>query len=166
MPMKPLVARAAAIVLAVVLLAPAFADEITPSHLAAARDAMIATKANRGFDDLLPALSQQVQSQLISARPDVYMQISDTVNAIALTITNRRTDLDNDAARVWANAFSEDELKAIAAFYKTPAGAKFVDVGPKVFGDSVQVAKQWSDRVREELFEKAREELKKQNIDF
>jgi uncharacterized protein len=167
MPMKRIFLRVAALGLCTTLFAaPAAAEEITPSHLAAAHDAVIAAKADRDFTDLLFTLSQQVQTQLINLRPDLYAQVSDAVNAMALQLAGRRADLDNDIARIWANAFTEDELKAIATFYKSPAGAKFVDEGPKVFTDGIQAAKGWSDRVREELLEKSREELKRRNVDF
>ncbi|HZP21759.1 MAG TPA: DUF2059 domain-containing protein [Bauldia sp.] len=142
------------------------AEEITPSHLAAAKQAVSVTKADRGFEDLLPSVSQQVQNQLITLRPDLYVQITDAVKAMALTVVNRRADLDNDIARIWAQAFTEDELKAITVFYQSPAGQKFLTTGPKVFADSVNAAKGWSDRVREELAEKSREELKRRNVDF
>ena len=157
----------AAIAVSVMLLAAsAPADQITPSHLAAAHETVVSSKASANFDDLLPVISQQVQNQLITLRPDLYSQISDAVQATVLQLVGRRADLDNDVARIWANAFSEDELKAIAAFYQSPAGQKFVDLGPKVVGDTLQAAKGWSDRVREELLEKSRAELKKRNIEF
>ena len=88
------------------------------------------------------------------------------VQQVALQLAPRRGDLNNDVARVWANAFSEDELKAITAFYTSPAGQKFLDAGPKVVTDSLQVVKGWSDRLTEELLEKSREALKQQGIEF
>src|SRR5438128_2428804 len=54
---------AGAVGLAVLLAATsAHAEEITPSHLAAAKQAVVVTKADRGFEDLLPSVSQQVQN--------------------------------------------------------------------------------------------------------
>lgn len=167
MPMKRILLRVAALGFAATLFAaPLAAEEITPSHLAAAHDAVVAAKADHDFTDLLFTISQQVQSQLINIRPDLYAQVSDAVNAMALQLATRRADLDNDIARIWANAFTEDELKAIATFYKSPAGAKFVVQGPQVYKDGLQAAKGWADRVREELLEKSREELKRRNVDF
>lgn len=167
MPLTRLFLRVAAAGLAAALMAgPAAADEITPSHLAAARDAVTASQAEKQFNDLLFSISQQVQSDLINQRPDLYSQVTDAVGAVALQLVARKADLDNDIARIWANTFTEDELKAIAAFYKTPVGIKFIDAGPQVFNQDLQAAKGWSDRVREELAEKSREELKKRGVDF
>jgi hypothetical protein len=157
---------AALVVTAMVSAAPSRADDVTPSHLAAALEAVHSAKASKGFDNVLPLLSEKVQDQIIRLRPDLYKQITDVVQQEALKLVARRGDLDADVARIWANAFTEEELKAITAFYKSPAGLKFVDIGPQVVGASLQAVKGWSDRVGQELLQKSREELKKQGVEF
>jgi len=157
---------AALVVTAMVAAAPGRADDITPSHMAAALEAVHSAKASKGFDNVLPLLSEKVQDEIIRLRPDLYKQITDVVQQEALKLVVRRADLDADVARIWANAFTEDELKSITAFYKSPAGLKFVDIGPQVVGSSLQAVKGWSDRVGQELLQKSREELKKQGVEF
>jgi hypothetical protein len=142
------------------------ADEISESHIAAALAAIASTKTARGFDNVLPLLAERTQNQLIRARPDLHKQIGDTVEAAALKLAVRRTDLDNDVARIWAKNFSEDELKQIATFFNSPAGQKYLNIGPQVVSDSLQAVKGWSDRVGEELLDKSKEDLKKQGFDF
>ncbi|MCX5494237.1 DUF2059 domain-containing protein [Kaistia dalseonensis] len=159
-------AVALAVGLAIGIAGVARAQEITEAHLAAALDAVVAAKTSRGFDNLLPLLSQQTQNKLIRMRPDQHQAISQVVDAEALELVSRRKDLDNDVARIWAKYFTEDELNAIATFYKSPAGSKLADIGPKVVGETLQSVKGWSDRVGEELYEKSREELKKKGIEF
>jgi len=144
----------------------AVAQEVTDAHVAAALEAVHAAKTSRGFDNLLPLLSQQTQNKLIRIRPDQHQAIAEVVDAQALELVARRKDLDNDVARIWAKHFSEDELNAISTFYKSPAGAKLAEIGPQVVGETLQSVKGWSDRVGEELFEKSRESLKKKGIDF
>ena len=95
---------------------------------------MHSAKASRGFDNVLPLLSEKVQDEIIRLRPDLYKQITDVVQQEALKLVARRADLDNDVARIWAKAFTEEELNSITAFYKSPAGQKFVDIGPQVIG--------------------------------
>ena len=146
--------------------APVAADDISPAQMQAALDAITATRGARGLDNVLPLLSDRTQNQLIRARPDLHKEIADVVEATALKLAVRRNDLDNDVARIWAKNFNEDELKTIAAFFKSPAGQKYLDVAPRVVTDSMQAVKGWSDRVGEELLEKSREELKKQGFDF
>ena len=157
---------AALVMTATIVATPLRADEITPEHMAAALEAVHSAKASKGFDNVLPLISEKVQDQIIRLRPDLYQQITDVVQQEALKLVSRRADLDNDVARIWANSFSDDELKSITAFYKSPAGLKFVVVGPKVIGDSLQAVKSWSDHLGQELLEKSRAELKKQGVEF
>ena len=138
------------------------AQEISPSHLAAALDVIAATTATASFDTRLPQLADEVTNRLIRARPDLHQEIADTVQAVALKLVVRRKELDQDVARVYAKAFSEDELKAIAAFLKSPAGQKYQTDGPTVFRDTLQAFQRWSDRVGAELLDKTKEELKNQ----
>lgn len=152
--------------MAAALTLPAAAQEISESHLAAAKAAIAAAGASRGYDDLLPAVSQMIQNQLIRMRPDLHAQITEIVGAEALKLTGRRPDLDTDIARIWAAQFTEEELNAITAFYQSPAGQKFFKIGPKVIAEALQAARTWSDRVREELLDKSREALKAQGIEF
>jgi hypothetical protein len=159
-------ARAAALGIALAIAAPAVADEISPSHLQAALDALRSAKASSNFDMLLPTIVDKVKNQLIQIRPDLHNEISEIVDAVALKLIPRRVDLDNDIARIWAKAFSEDELVSIATFYKSPAGQKFSTTGPAVLSDTFQAAKAWSDRVGEELLQKSRDELKAKGVDF
>ena len=144
----------------------ASAQEVTESHLKAAVAAVEAAKTSRGFDNLLPLMSQQVQNRLIRMRPDQHQLISQVVEQQALDLVSRRKDLDNDVARIWAKYFTEDELNQITAFYKSPAGAKLAEVGPQVVAETLQSVKGWSDRVGEELFQKSIEALKAQKIDL
>ncbi len=146
--------------------APAFAQEISPSHLAAAVDVVKSAAASRGFDGVLPILAEQVENKLIRLRPDLNKVIVETVEGAALKLASRRNELDNDVARIWAKSFSEEELITISTFYKTPAGAKFAQAGPQVVAESFQAVERWSDRVGEELLQKTRDELKTKGIEF
>ena len=160
--------RASALALGIVagLAGAARADEVTPAHLAAAKEAIDAAQNFKGFDNLLPLLAQQTQNRLIRLRPDQHQLISQVVDAESLALATRRVDLDNDVARIMAKYFSEEELQQIAAFYKTPAGIKFATLLPKVSSEALQAVKGWSDRVGEELYEKSVADLKKKGVEF
>ena len=74
-------------------------------------------------------MAAQVEDALIRARPDLHTKITDTVEATALKLADRKNDLNNDIARVWAKAYSEEELKTLTAFFKSSAGQKYLTQG-------------------------------------
>lgn len=155
-------ATACAVALVVLPASSVLAQEISPSQLQAALDVIHATVAAQSFDTRLPQIADEVTNRLIRARPDLHQEIADTVQAVALKLVVRRRELDQDVARVYAKTFSEEDLKAIATFLKSPAGQKYQTDGPAVFRDTLQAVQAWSDRVGAEMLDKAKEELKKQ----
>jgi hypothetical protein len=158
-----------AIVLSVVAALPAgqaSAQEITPSHLQAATEAIRALGTDRDFDLVLPNVATQVEGVLMQQRPDLYRQITATVQAAALELVQRRLDLNNDVARVWALVFTEDELRQITAFYQSPAGRKLALQGQPMMQQTVDALQAWSERLSNELLERTLAQFQAQNIAF
>jgi hypothetical protein len=138
------------------------AQEFSDSQLAAAQRAASSAPLSKDLDTVLPLLVQRVQTRLISLRPDLHTEIAATVQGVALELVARRADLDSTIATAWARIFTEEELDEIAAFYNSPVGKKFVEVGPELGAITIQAVDNWSSRVGSELLDKSREELKKQ----
>jgi uncharacterized protein len=141
-------------------------QEFSESQLDAAKRASSSAPLSKDLDTVLPLLVQRVQTRLISLRPDLHAQITETVQAVALKLVARRADLDSAIALVWARMFTEEELNEIAEFYNSPVGKKFVELGPEIGAVTIQTVDNWSSRVGEELLDKSREELKKQGYEL
>lgn len=64
-------------------------------------------------------------------------------------------DLSASLAKVYDQNLSEQELKDIIAFYKTPTGQKYIAVQPKLIGESTQQIQMWgmkySERVQNKM---------------
>ncbi|MFZ2102885.1 MAG: DUF2059 domain-containing protein [Oricola sp.] len=141
-------------------LAPAaMAQDITDAHLAAARTAMTAIQATDPYDSILPAAAEQIKGQLIANNVDLEEQISATVDEQALALASRRADLENEAARIYAAAFTEEELKAIAAFYGTEAGKKLLQNGGIVAREVNNAAGIWRRGIERDLMENVSKKL-------
>ncbi|MGD9739977.1 MAG: DUF2059 domain-containing protein [Bauldia sp.] len=145
---------------------PASAQEIADTHLQAALEAIQALGTDDDFDEVLPGVANQVETILIQQRPDLYQQIHTVVYDMAGQLAARRADLNNDVARVWALAFTEEELRAITAFYTSPAGMKLSQLGQPVMTDTVDTLQAWSERLGTELLDRALAEFQRQNIQF
>ena len=143
----------AAIGLLAVIGGPAVAQEISDSHLQAAREAIGAIRATQQFDNILPAAALGLKSQLIQADPNLEPIISATVDEKAIELAGRRRDLETEAARVYAAYFSEDELRTIAQFYASGAGQKLLENGPTATRDVLRAADIWGRGVARDLAE-------------
>lgn len=129
----------------------AFAQEISESHLEAARAAISAINATEQFDQILPSAARALKGELIQKDPNLEALITKTVDDKALALASRRADLETESARAYAKAFTEDELKAITAFYTSPSGKKLLSEGPIVTREVVKAAKIWQNGVARDL---------------
>jgi hypothetical protein len=73
----------------------------------------------------------------------------------------RLSELSGQVAKIYAEHFTEQELKDLLAFYKSPLGKKLLTEQPKVADASLRFAQDWANKLSDEVVEKMRAELKK-----
>jgi hypothetical protein len=134
-------------------------NNITPSHLAAARAAISAIKATDQFDSILPGVAQQLKAELIQKDPNLESIIGAAVDEQALALAARRADLENEAARAYAVSFSEEELNAITGFYNSEAGKKLLSEGPIVTREVMKAAGIWQRGIARDLAQAVAEKV-------
>jgi uncharacterized protein len=149
---------AAAILPAFVLSAKS--QEITESHLQAARAAIIAIKATDQFDAILPRAAEALRGELLRKDPNLVDQINAVVNDKTVALAGRRADLETEAARAYARVFTEDELSGIASFYSSPAGQKLLSDGPIVVRELIKAANIWQEGIARDLAAEVGKELR------
>lgn len=133
--------------------APAFAAEenITESHLKAARAAVTAIKATENFDGILPQAAAALKQELIQKNPDLQAIIIKTVDEETFALVPRRGDLEKEAALAYARVFSEGDLNAIATFYSSEPGKKLISDGPIVTRELLKAADIWQRGIARDL---------------
>ena len=136
-------------------------DTPSASHLKAARAAIDAIRVTVPFDNILPTIAMQLKSTLIQGSPNYEPLISDTVDEQALKLAPRRADLEREAAEIYAKAFTEEELNAIAAFYASPAGQKLLKDGPLSIRELGKAGDIWATGISRDMTKAANDELEK-----
>jgi uncharacterized protein len=130
---------------------PVAAQEISDSHLRVARAAISALGATREFDTILAEAAFALKNELIQKNPDLVSLINRTVDESALALAPRRADLEREAALSYARNFTEEELTAIAEFYRSEAGKKLLQTGPVVMREVYRAAEIWQNGVARDL---------------
>jgi len=69
-------------------------------------------------------------------------------------------------ARLYASHFTEQDLKQILAFYKSPVGQKMLKEQPQVVDSSMKFAQDWANNLSDEVITKMRDGLKKKGHDL
>jgi len=155
--------RLAAFAAAIVMLAgPAFAQTAQPteSQLALAREVAINSGMTRSIDAMTEPFFIQLQ-QMNVTRPEIKKDLEEVVTIIRPEVEQQKNKMIDSAARAFATRLSEAELKEIAAFYRTPAGKKYVEVQPGLLDDIVKDLATWAQNVSEYVIIRARAEMNK-----
>jgi hypothetical protein len=154
--------RAAALALAcLVFSGAAHAQQPSPGAIAAAKELLDLKGASRMFDPLVPGIVETVKNNYLQTNPALYKDLTDVATQLRTEFAPKRVDIINQVAVLYAQRFSEQELKDVVAFYKTPTGKKFVTEEPLVIEQSLSTAQAWSQKLSEEVFSRFRAEMKK-----
>ncbi len=129
----------------------AYAQEPSAAHLEAARKAISATKATKSFDGILIQAAGTLKSRLTADSPDKVDLISNIVDEEAIALAARRGALETEAARLFANTFSEAELNEVAAFFSSEVGGKYLDSTPILARELGKAARIWANGVNRDL---------------
>jgi len=139
----------------------ALAQQPTPAAIATARELVELKGGNAMFDPVIVSVVEQTKGALLQTNPQLAKDLNDVATQLRNEFSPRRTELMNQAAKLYAQRFSEQELKDILAFYKTPVGRKMIVQEPQVLDDTFNFVQQWSPRVGEEVMNRFRAEMKK-----
>lgn len=164
MQFKPIAAVITALTLAVMLTTNVSAQEFSESHLKAAKRAIAATESTDRMDGILPTIAQNAKAELIRTRPDMENKITEIVDNAAIELAGRRADLENEVARMFAGAFSEEELTTIADFYESDTGEKFLRESPILIREMNRASQVWGNGVRRDLAAAVREKMQAEGL--
>ncbi len=156
------VSRMAAMSVALFMLAgSAFAQgQPSASHLALAREVATGSGMTRSFDAMTEPLLAQLQ-QMNVTRPEIKKDLDQVVTMLRPEVEQHKQKMVDNAARAFAASMTEAELKEVAAFYKTPAGIKYVQVQPLLLDAIVKDLATWTQNVSEYIMIRARAEMGK-----
>jgi hypothetical protein len=146
-----------AVVLVLALSQVLYADETTHRQLAG--ELLISMRVDKNF----PAIREMMINSLIP--PMIQGQLRDdpvkaqrVIGKISEVFTRDFTwdNLKQDYIDLYAQMFTEDELRSLIEFFKSPAGTKYVEKSPEVARKSMEIGQ----RKGMELGRKIDEELK------
>ena len=140
--------------------APPAEPEITPSHLALAREVMLSSGISRSFDSILPAMADQIRKNAVT-RPDLGKDLDEVLKSLEPEMTMQKNRLIEIASRIYAKRLSEAELKDIVGFFRSPAGKRYVETQPQVLDDMVGAMQDWTQEVSEYIMVRTRAEMGK-----
>ena len=141
------------VVSSVLLLSIGPAPAQTPSSeaMSAARSLVTTLKLTEQYKALLPAILLSIKPALTQDRPEIESDFEAKKPKMAEAYAPFYNAMVDAIAAVYATNFSVEELRELDAFYRRPAGQKFLEKWPAISQQSVQVGEDGSRKAAEGL---------------
>ena len=85
-----------------------------------------------------PAWSRRSRITLIQQNLNYQKDLTELALIVAKQLAGREKEIGDGMAEVYASEFTEQELKDLVTFYKSPLGQKLIDHEPKAISLSMQ----------------------------
>lgn len=144
---------------------PAAAQEISPEHLALARKYVDLTDKANIYEAALIKTAIDTMSTITNQNPELVEQTNTAIEKTLAEYKDRKGDLMDQFARVYALNFSVDEMTAIVAFYDLPVGQKLTNANANLNEGMQTIMGIFEANLKREFFAKVRAELKAAGFD-
>src|SRR5262245_58134524 len=154
-------ACAGLLALVLVSLSPAQAQQPTPSAIALAKEIIVLKGANAIYDPVVSDSVGRARSMFLGANPLLGKDLGEVATKLQGEFTPRSAEPINDSARVYASKFTEQELKDVLAFYKSPLGRKVIAQEPVILDQSTAGIDEWAIKIGNEIVIQFRAEMRR-----
>jgi len=155
------VARAALLGLALVAAAAAQAQQPSPAALASARELMELKGVKSLVEPVVSGVIQQTTGTILQTNPGLTKDLQEVSTQLRNEYQPRVGEMTNEIVQLYAQRFSEQELKDAIAFYKSPAGKKMLAEEPRILDATYARLQQWAMQFQGEVMNRVRAEMKK-----
>jgi len=135
-------------------------------RLAAAKELLLVTGAGKTMEAIIPLMARQLEAAFVKLKPEHSAEIRDIFKSATVKFSQRKGELIDKLAELYAEKFTEDELKTVADFYKTPVGRKFIEAQPEIGQKSFLIGQVWGQGIGKEIEGEVRRQLKQRNIEL
>src|SRR3954447_25844983 len=138
----------------------------SPAALAAAKEILAMKNAAAMYQGAVPNLVEQTKNTLLQANLNYQKDLNEVAVIVAKNLAGREKEIGDGMAQVYANEFTEQELKDLVNFYKSPLGQKLRSSEPRAIQFSMSYMNQWAQSFAEVINGQFRAEMKKRGKDI
>ncbi len=142
------------------------AQEPSPTAIALAKDIIALKGGNNMFDPIVPGVVESVKNTLLPTNLNLNKELNEVSLKLRKELEPKHQELLNLVARTYAKHFTEQELKELDTFYRTPLGKKVIVEEAKALDESLKAAQTWADNLSDTVMTMMREEMKKRGHDL
>ena len=133
----------------------------SPAAVAAAKEILTMKNASAMYSNAVPNIVQQTKDALLQNNLNYQKDLNEVAVIVAQKLAGREKEIGDGMATVYANEFTEQELKDLVAFYKSPLGQKLLTSEPRAIQFSMSYMNQWAQAFSETVNGEFRAEMRK-----
>ena len=152
---------------------PAMAQTAAPAAKPASAAAMASAKeflalknAGAMYADAVPSLVTQTKNTLMQSNLNYQKDLNEVAVIVAKNLAGREKEIGEGMAQLYAAEFTEQELKDLVTFYKSPLGVKLIAAEPRAIQGSMGFMQKWAQSFSEVINGQFRAEMKKRGKDI
>lgn len=133
----------------------------TPAAIAAAKEILAIKNAGAMYAGAVPGVVEKTKIALIQQNLNYQKDLNEVAPIVAQQLSGRQNEIGEGMAQVYASEFTEQELKDLVTFYKSPLGKKLIEAEPRAIGLSMAFMNSWAQNFSETVMGAFRAEMRK-----
>jgi uncharacterized protein len=133
----------------------------SPAAIAAAKEILTMKNVSNMYAGAVPNVVQRTKDSILQNNLNYQKDLNEVAVVVAQNMAGREKEIGEQMARIYASDFTEQELIALVAFYKSPLGQKLLLQEPKTISASIGYMNQWVQVFAEEVNGQFRAEMRK-----
>ena len=133
----------------------------SPGAIAAAKEILAMKNASAMYQNAVPNIVQQTKDTLLQTNLNYQKDLNEVAVIVAKNLAGREKEIGEGMAQIYANEFTEQELKDLVIFYKSPLGQKMLANEPRAIQSSMAYMNQWAQQFGEIVNGEFRAEMRK-----
>ncbi len=133
----------------------------TPAAIAAAKELLAMKNASAMYANAVPNIVEQTKAALLQSNLNYQKDLNEVAVIVAKNLAGREKEIGDGMAQIYANEFTEQELKELVTFYRSPLGQKLLSNEPRAIQFSMSYMNQWAQHFAEIVNGEFRAEMRK-----
>jgi hypothetical protein len=129
--------------------------------IAAAKELLTMKHADQMYANAVPGVVERTKTELMQSNINYQKDLNEVAVIVAKKFAGRETEIGDGMAKVYASQFTEQELKDLVVFYKSPLGQKLLTAEPRSIQMSMAYLNQWAQTFAETVNAEFRAEMRK-----
>ncbi len=138
----------------------------SPAAVSTATEILQAKGGIQMYDTVIAGVIEHHKNLLTQVNPTAAGPLNALAGQLQKEYAGRTSQMRQEIAIAYASQFTEQELKDILAFYRTPLGKKLIDGEPKAIDEATKRADEWAGKFAQEIEARMRADMKKRGINL